>query len=94
MIYSYIYIENRWRKTVPEIISFPITKIIAEEVDNLSVKACFVNNLYKKLMIQEWEELWNVKGQCAGWLVFCPIWLDDVHKGYPSISSGFELQPT
>ena len=60
----------------------------------MTVEACFLNNLYKEVMIQWGEELWDVEYQSAGEEVFLPTWSNDIGENNSCISGGLELQST
>jgi len=51
LAYSYIYIEYRSGKIVPEVIGFPANKIVGKKVDYAVIKSYFLKNASEKMVI-------------------------------------------
>ena len=60
---------------------------------NLRIESSFPNDKRKKLMIQEWEKLDDIKCQSTCYIPD-PTSIDEIHKGNTSIRSQLLFQTT
>ena len=61
MANSNVYFKHGGQKVVLHVVGFPISEVVGEELDYVTVYACFLEDISKKAMIEGWEELYNVK---------------------------------
>jgi len=92
LTYSNINIEKKRGKVIPKILSFSFYKIIRKEMRNLRVESSFPNDKVKKLVIQGWKKLGNVKCQSTHYVVSDPISTNEMCKSNTSIRNQLLFQ--
>ena len=78
--YTYIYIEERGNKIIPQILSLFTNWIIRKEWENFRIETSFVQSYRKKLIIERWEKLSDIKYQNAHLKTFNPFWANEMSK--------------
>ena len=65
LAHSYINVKEKRSEIVPKILGFSVYQVTWKEIDNTRIKSCFPEDESEEIVVEQWEELCNVKSEGA-----------------------------